>query len=272
MSTPTERPELPRPPRHAVGETSAPAPDRRRTTRAWVAVAVAVVCAMALATLVLALRGARPETTAQPPAPLDRSVSGPLGGRQEAQFDLLSGADSVTVRSADIGDDLYRASTPDGSSVIPRVTEINDRIELTLYNSGVAGPATAEVLLSSKVRWRLKLAGGGSEEVVDFAAGKLSAVELTAGAGRIELSLPAPEGTLVVTLAGGAGELIVRLPQGAPVQVRLGSGAGGVTVDGKKHEGLAAGTVLTPDGWDKAADWLDVDAAGGVSTVTVSRA
>jgi hypothetical protein len=265
------RPDLPPPPRHAAAPSTEPV-IRRGPIRIWVAVAVAIVCALALATLALALRDARPgaDAAGAPPA-ADRSVSGALNGRQEAQFEMLSGAESVRVRSEDIGEDLYRISTPDFSSVLPKVAESGDRVELSLVHSGAVGPATAVILLNSRVRWTVRLAGGGNDEFIDFGSGRLSSLDLASGAGRIEVVVPAPEGTLLVRLSGGAGQLTVRLPEGPPVQVRLGAGAGGVTVDGERHEGVAPGTVLKPATWDEARNRLDVDAAGGVSTLVVER-
>jgi hypothetical protein len=56
-----------------------------------------------------------------------------------------------------------------------------------------------------------------------------------------------------------------------PVRVRVGGGAGSATVDGARHNGLSAGTVLTSDGWDAASDRYDVDATAGVSALIVDR-
>ncbi|HZN74366.1 MAG TPA: hypothetical protein VFC00_22085 [Micromonosporaceae bacterium] len=274
MNTPIDRPDLPRPPRQAAAPPSEPQPRRGIAFSALVAIGVALVSAIGLAALALALRGNPTNTdTGSGAAPnVTRSVAGPLAGRQEARFEMLSGAETVRVDSQDIGDDLYRISTPEFSSVVPKVDESGDRIALSLVSSGGAvGPASVSVLLNSRVRWQVRLAGGGNDEFVDFSSGRLASLDLATGAGRIEVAVPAPEGTLVVKLTGGAGQLTVRLPKGPPVQVRLGSGAGGVTVDGQRHEGLAPGTVLKPPGWDAAQNRLDVDAAGGVSTLVVER-
>jgi hypothetical protein len=271
MSMPS-RPDLPPPPRHAAAPPTAPPPRSSIALRATVAIAVALLAAVGLAALALALRGTPSSSgTGNATPTAERSVSGALAGRQEAQFEMLSGAETIRVNSQDLGDDLYYITTPEFSSVVPQVVESGSRVALSLVSSGAIGPAQATVLLNSKVRWQIRLAGGGNDEFVDFSSGRLASLDLATGAGRIEVSVPTPEGTLVVKLTGGAGQLTVRLPKGPPVQVRLGSGAGGVTVDGKLHEGLAPGTVLKPDGWDSAQNRLDVDAAGGVSTLVVER-
>ena len=55
------------------------------------------------------------------------------------------------------------------------------------------------------------------------------------------------------------------------MQVRVGAGAGAVTLDGTTHNGVAAGSVFASTGWQQATDRYDVDASGGVSALVVDR-
>lgn len=197
------------------------------------------------------------------------AVSGALNGRQEAQFELVSGAEAVTVRSADLGEELYRIATPEGGPLAPSVTDGGDRVELSLNPTGRAGTASVEVQLNSAVRWRVRLAGGGLSEVVDFGAGGLAELELVAGASKIDVVVPGPAGTVPIRLGAGAGELIIHTPVGVPTQVRLDAGAASVTVDGRTRTGLAAGTLLTPAGWAEATDRYDLEATGGVANLVI---
>lgn len=199
------------------------------------------------------------------------TASAPRDGREAATLDVVSAATVLTVRAADVGDDLYRVSTPDDSAVAPRPVVADDRVRMHLVDTGAAGPKALDVRLNPAVRWDVLVTGGQTEVVVDLSGGRVGAVELAGGASRIELSLPRPAGTRTVTLAGGASQLVVHAPDGVPVRVRAGSGAGQVSVDGREHRGVSAGAAFAPAGWDGASDRYDIDCTAGVGTVTVDR-
>src|SRR5690242_6973046 len=53
------------------------------------------------------------------PAFTGRTVGVSGDGRQSATLSVVSGANTVTIRSADLGGQLVRAWTPDGSDMFP---------------------------------------------------------------------------------------------------------------------------------------------------------
>ncbi|MTK02044.1 hypothetical protein [Micromonospora sp. CP22] len=199
-------------------------------------------------------------------------VTGATGELREATFVLLDGADVVRVRTADLGDDAYRVSTPRDANVRPVVSRTDASLLTSLRGTDRDGPAVVEVVLAESVRWHVRLSGGAKEQHLDLRGARLGDVEFTAGANRIELTLPAPQGTQRTLLGGGASQVVVRLADNAPVRVRAGGGAGSVTIDGTTHSGVASGTTFTPPEWNAATDRYDIDATGGVSSVTVDRA
>jgi hypothetical protein len=256
------------------------------------------------------------------------TTAGPVDDVHDATLEVASGTDAITVRSEDLGDDLYRISTPDGS-VAPAVEredggdDVMVRVRLVddddadddadrdvdrawppwddddpndRWSEGRGGDrddemddddgtdddgidddapagddATMEIRLNSQVRWTLRLAGGSDTATIDMRAGGLAGVEFAAGVSHIQLSLPAPDGTVAVRMLAGASEFDMTAPSGVPARVRLGSGAGSVTVDGSTRTGVAQGTVLTPPSWDSASDRYDIDASAGVSRLTLAR-
>ena len=201
----------------------------------------------------------------------DHVVTGDRGDLREATFAMIKGADVVVVRTVDLGGGLYRISTPDDAKVAPSVHVDRDTVHAGLVGTDRPGPAVVTAELSDAVRWRVRLQGGAAEERVDLTGGRVDAVELTAGTGRAEVTLPAAAGTTRVVMSGGASQLLVRLTGTAPVRVRAGSGAGTVTVDDVTRSGVAAGSVFTPAGWPAATDRYDIDATAGVSTIVVDR-
>ncbi|MEV4413185.1 hypothetical protein [Catellatospora sp. NPDC049609] len=193
------------------------------------------------------------------------------GDRDAAALVVVSGATTVTVRAVDLGEDLFRISTPEHSRLVPDVVESGGRYELHLDETGDTGPAAVEVLLDQRVRWDLRFSGGSTETLVDLGAGRVSALDFAAGSSRIEAILPQPDGAVTVRMAGGANTFLVGVPQQVPVRVTAGGGAATVTVDGVRRSGIAGGTVFAPPGWDTAEHRYDIDAAAGVSTLTVNR-
>lgn len=202
---------------------------------------------------------------------VDHVVTGETGGRREAVFAMIRGTDVVRVRSADLGGDLYRISTPDDSKVAPSVHVDDGTVYTSTVDTGRSGPAIVIAELSSAVRWHVRLGGGANEEIVDLTHGKVKAVELDAGTSRAEVTLPAAAGTTRVTMSGGASQLLIHLRGDDPVQVRAGAGAGRITVDRFAHAGVAGGTVFTPAHWSKATDRYDIDAIAGVANLTIDR-
>ena len=205
-------------------------------------------------------------------APAGHAATGPRDGVEEATFALVSGVTAITVRVADLGQDLYRMRTPDGSRIAPLVDADGGDVRLFVEGTGGSGPAVVDVTLHSAVRWHVRLGGGAQDEQVDLSGGDVSAVEFVAGAGRISLTLPGPRGTVPVRMTGGAGEFQVHLTGDAPARVRIGGGAGSVVVDGEARTGIPGGTVVEGAGWSSARDRYDIDAAAGVSSLVLDRA
>ena len=164
-------------------------------------------------------------------------------------------------------------TTPGDGALIPHVEDANGILSVHLVpGSNNAGPGSVIMQVNSKVAWNLKLTGGAAEEVVDLRAARVTGLDVIGGGNKIELSLPHPTGTMTVNMRSGAGQFLIHAPKDVPAKVRLGIGAGTVTVDGASKTSVAANTVISPPGWDAAKDKIDVNAAGGASVITVDRA
>lgn len=205
------------------------------------------------------------------PAPSGRVATAPLGNLREAAFDLVTGTTAVTVRSADLGGDLYRIVTPRDSDILPRPVRNGAEIDLHLVPSGARGPGAVDVLLTSRVSWQLRLTGGAVNHVVDMSAGRLAGLEFVGGATRAELTLPQPTGTVPIRMTGGVNQFLIHAPAGVLTRVRVGSGANTVNLDRLTETQIAPGTVFTPDGWASGKVRYDIDAAAGVGTIRLDR-
>jgi hypothetical protein len=260
--------------RHAAPEDqppAAPTPGPADRRLLWIA-ALVLAAIVGVALFLVTARDVADDLRGHPAASHERHrVSGAAHGRSAATLDLVSGASSVTVRSGDLGSDMYRVSTPEGAAPLPAVADQADRVEVRLTGGGEGGRATLLVELSNRVAWQVRLGGGANAVTLDLRSGGLAGVDVATGVGSIEMSLPAPHGTVRVAISGGAASVAAHLPSGVPARLRVGGGAATATVDGAAHSGVSGGSVYTTSGYDTATDRYDLDATSGVSTIVVDH-
>jgi hypothetical protein len=247
-----------------------PADEQRGIDRKWlIAGAAAIVLILVVALILAAIGSADGDRVGQGRG--GHVVIGPVEDRAEATVELLTGATSVTVRAADLGGRLYEVRTPTGARQIPLVSRSDGVVHVELGDSGEGGPSAVEIVLGTGTTWRVRLVAGATRDAVDLSGARVSGVEFVGGVGSIDLTLPRPSGTVEVRMTGGTGSWAAHLPAEVPVQVMAGSGAGSVTIDGTTQNGVSAGTTVTGDGWDAAADRYDIVATAGMASFTVDR-
>jgi hypothetical protein len=266
-------------------------PGRRRSRRPIVLGSVLTVLLLAAAGVAgfsLARDGDREQpTAAAPPAQAPQeppvvvtpsaaptratTVSAPVRDREKAVFELVSDTAVIDLRATELGDDLYRITTPKQGSVVPRAQLGADGVRLFLDDNGERGDAAVTVLLNADVRWSMRITGGVKAGVFDLGAARVDQVDFAGGAARIDLTLPRPDGTLPIRLSGGVNRFEVYTDQGVPVRVRTRRGAGQVKLDGRTDDGVARGaSFLSPD-WADSENRIDLDAVAGVGTLRVGR-
>jgi len=195
-------------------------------------------------------------TSVAPAAPM----TAPLGTAKALVFEVTGEASSVHIVSADLGDRLY-SIVPIGVSVPPRITDSPRGPRLTLTRTG------AEVRLSAKVSWTVRVAATSSDQTIDMRAGGLAAIELTGASARAELTLPRPKATGKVTVSAPVGALKLSTVGVVPVRLRLAGGAQTAVLDGKTHQKVKPRTTLTPVGWKTAEIRYDVNAPAAIGSV-----
>ncbi|WP_428965597.1 hypothetical protein [Micromonospora fluostatini] len=196
-------------------------------------------------------------------------LTAPLDGRRRATFELVDGLATLSLRTADLGDDLYRIGSPAGSGVDPAPRVLGDQVRLHVQRGTRPGPGVVDVALNSRVDWRLQITGGVDEQVLDLSGGRSAGVDLLGGATRVDLRLPRVTGTLPVRMTGGVNELLIRAAGDPPARVRAASGAGTIRVYDQRQAGIAAGAVVSSPHWDTVADRIWVDLVAGANAVTV---
>ncbi|WP_030439740.1 hypothetical protein [Actinoplanes subtropicus] len=200
-----------------------------------------------------------------------RTVSAPLDNRDTASFEMLAGATSVHVTIGELGDDLYRISTPDDAGILPSPTIRDDAVSLQVSKDGNGTGGEIEVVLAAKVRWQLRFAGYAEKQVIDVSGGQVSGIEMVAGAKQVELTLARPTGTVPLKINGAVDNLVLKSPADNPMRIKLGGGARTVVAGSRTLNDMAAGSTLTPKGWN-TTDRYDVTAGARITALTVENA
>lgn len=206
----------------------------------------------------------------QTPPLTGQQVTAPLGKARAQQLEVSGHAAALTVRSVDLGDRLFDIAALDESAV-PRVVSLKGGPRLEFVPTGAPGRIGAVIQLNSKVKWKLRLVGGADEQDIDMLAGGLAGIDLVGGAARTVLRLPAPTGTVPLTVSGALTEFDVHAGSTAPVRVRLRKGADSAVVDGKTRKQVTSGTTLTTTGWKAATNRYDITATVKIGKLLVDH-
>jgi hypothetical protein len=214
--------------------------------------------------------GAASLAPAPTPTPALTATTRPPSLPAAATFELAGVAPAVTLHTRALGADLYRVTVAKGGAAEPRVSSTGAVYRLALTHNGKTAQAPVDITLNASVRWSVRLTGGTSLDVLDFGDSSLAAVELAAGASRIDLTLPPASGTLPVLVTKGINQLRVRTSDNDPVRLNLRVGAGKVVLDGRTRNGVSPGVVLATSGWAVARNRIDLDAKAGVGVLSLA--
>src|ERR1700722_8406505 len=189
-----------------------------------------------------------------PPPPGPHTASLPAHGHSRATLRLLTGTPVLTIDFAKPGPSgtLLRVTTPAGSPP-PKLATVGGSAALPVdggvINVSATDATAVTITLSPAVSWQLDLAGGTTRTVADLRGGQVAGISITKGSNVIDLTMPRPGGTVPVRLAAGASQFLLRLPVGVPARVATTAGAGEISLDGRSHVGVAAGSAFRPPGW-----------------------
>nr|WP_296070096.1 hypothetical protein [uncultured Actinoplanes sp.] len=199
------------------------------------------------------------------------TVSAPLENRTKAGFELLAGANVVRLRIGELGDDLYRISTPDDAGIRPSPQIRNDDVKLQVTKDGDGTGGELDVVLAAKVHWSLRFSGYVERQLLDLTGGQVTGIEMVAGTRKAEVVLSRPSGTVPVKINGAVEELVLTSPSDSPVRIRVDGGAKTVVAGRRTIKDVAAGSTLTPKNW-ATQNRYDVAAGARITSLTVESA
>jgi hypothetical protein len=197
--------------------------------------------------------------------PAAHTVSGPRVGDDAAYtLDLLDGASTVEIVTANLGGRLYRVQTVPGSPVLPNAQLVSHTVNLTLRGGG---DADLRIVLDRSVPWQLRFSAGASTVTADMSAGRLEGLDALQGISTLDVTAGRPAGPVTLSEAAGISTFALHVPASSPVTVQCHAGAGTVALFGQTHQGIAAGSTFTTHA--AASARYVIDAQAGISTVTV---
>ncbi|MDY7087635.1 MAG: hypothetical protein SYR96_21300 [Actinomycetota bacterium] len=234
----------------------------RRSRAVAVLVAVAVVAGAGLLVAAAVAGGGE-----KPPVP-PRAEGGPVFVPPDepafaaGTFELAGSVPELHLTLGRPGAGPIRVSAPPGDVQIPAAT-----IEGTRVRLGAAPDSRRlDVLLDDRTQWTIRMTGGVRVATFELTGGSISEVDLSGGADSVFLALPRSGRALPVRMSGGVREWSIRTEGEVPVRVRAQSGAGEVTLYGRRQSGLARNTTLTAgDG-----SGLEVTAAAGFGSLAIT--
>jgi hypothetical protein len=129
----------------------------------------------------------------------------------------------------------------------------------------------AEVELNARIPWDIEIRGGASRLVADLRGLRLGALSVDGGAGRLEVVLPAPSGTVVVVVLGGASNVAIQRPRGIAARLRVHGGATNLKFDDRRIG--ASGGELDLQSWnyERATDRYDIAVTGGANNLSIDK-
>lgn len=204
-------------------------------------------------------------------APEPASAVTPADGLRQATFVVVSDAAEVNLSTAALSGDLYRISAQAGSGVRPSVTIKDGTVRLVLVDTGRSGRAAVDIVLSSELRWSVRVDGDLKAGDIDLRGSRITQVRLAGDAADIRLAMPPPDGAVPVRVTGGINRLRVSVPGRTPMRVRARGGAGEVVLDGRTVRGVARNTAFETEGWRDGGDGVEVDATAGLGALRAER-
>jgi hypothetical protein len=127
----------------------------------------------------------------------------------------------------------------------------------------------AEGALNARIPWDVEVRGDASRLFADLRDVRLGSFRLEGGSARLEVALPAPEGTVAVRFLGGASNVSVSRPEGVALRLCAEGGVTNLGFDERRVGAAGGGLNLKSRDYDGAADRYDVLVVGGANNLTI---
>jgi hypothetical protein len=209
-------------------------------------------------------------TSAQPSA--EPSATATALPFESGVFELTGDVVELNLTVADLGNEAFTISSPEGSGLEPRATVDGDEVKVASQPDGSQGSGRLDVRLNEKIAWGLRLSGGMKNASLTLADADLRGIDVRGGAARLDMTLPGLDETLPIRMSGGVNTWNIITAREVPVTMVLRDGGGEVVLNGERARNIDRGTTLRAkvDGDDD--DGLEIEAVAGLGKLTVEPA
>lgn len=128
----------------------------------------------------------------------------------------------------------------------------------------------ARLALNPTIPWSIELDGGLTDLTGSLAAVTLARLEVDGGANHVDLELPQPQGTAIVSIRGVVNSARFRRPAGVPVALRVDGGISRLRLDGERFERLAGERRFTSEAFASSESRYEIEVLGGASEIRVT--
>jgi DNA-binding MarR family transcriptional regulator len=204
-------------------------------------------------------------TVEVPPRPApSQLVTAPIGTVTAARLVFGHGAANVLLKSVRELSTLFQAQF-EGPQ--PKV-DVDDGVVTMRYSRPTLAEAArfllggarhaAVMTLTGRVPWEIEIRGGLSKLSGDLGALQVSGIHVTGGASDIELTLPAPTGTVPIRISGGAHKVVLHRPSAATARIQVSGGANQLRFDAQHFSSVGGDVMLESGGFKSTLDRYDI--------------
>jgi predicted membrane protein len=200
-----------------------------------------------------------------------------LGDAKSATIEISARVSETTVRNLDASSPNLAEGTlnhPNSSRIVKSFDVVGGNARLKIREEGnipfLWGDTSGKwnLALSPKIPLTLNVNAGVGKVVLDLNALTITRVDLNAGVGEIQATMPSHAGTVVASVSGGVGAITVLIPQGVAARIRANAGLGGVRVNESRFPRIGENVYQSAD-YATASNRIDLDVSGGVGAVSV---
>jgi len=192
----------------------------------------------------------------------------PFGPEAAARMIVETSASRLAFDGATGPDTLIRASF-DGPR--PDVQVAGGTATIRYRRKAVAAFSTraARIALSPAIPWSIELGGGLTDLTGSLVGVTLARLDVDGGANHVDLELPRPSATAIVSVRGVVSSARLRRPAAVPVALRVDGGISHLRLDGQRFERLAGERRFTSEAFASSVARYEIELLGGASDVRV---
>ena len=236
-----------------------------------------VAALLVLGLLASALGSAGSDLFAATGPQVSATSSAVVGDLTSSRLVVDGSALNMSIRSAPLGDDLYRATyvTPAGERATVALDRARGNLTIDLghghpfFDNG-GTRRTLDLQLSDRVAWRVALNTAAAEGDLDLTSSHLASLDVNSGASHYSLKLPVPTERVPVRVSGGALSLDLVVPRGTSMKVDTTGGPNSLTAGGQAQGGIG-GAHWTSAGYSSSGPRYEVAVNGGANSVSVTE-